>query len=209
MQRCGRDRVVCDPPQHFQPLRHVRVLTYIPIIRRVGRDQAVKQADDSSAVRYVTPAEHLFGLSAIALGAAITLEAGLVGCTNAPILRAGSALPAAAFETPQRFIIVTLPNPADSDPSHAASTPRGYDTVNPYIAGSAARHAGRAIAVSYRLREVSSWPITVLSVNCIVYELPADANLDQLLALLARDTRIKSAQPLAEFAVQSELARGR
>ena len=172
-------------------------------MKHVGRVQDVEQAD-SSVVRYATPVEQLFGLWAIALGIAITLEAGLAGCTNAPILRAGSTLPAAAYATPQRFLIVTLANPAASAPSHAASTPRGYNTVSPYIDGSASRRASRAIAVSYRLREVSSWPIAVLSVNCIVYELPTDGNLEHLLAMLARDTRIQSAQPLVEFAVQSE-----
>jgi hypothetical protein len=108
-------------------------------------------------------------------------------------------LPAAALAMPQRYLVVTLPNPANSVPIRVASTPRGYDNVGPYLVGSASRRASRAIAVSYRLHEVSSWPIAVLRVNCIVYELPADADLDRLLAALARDTRVKSAQALSEF----------
>jgi hypothetical protein len=150
--------------------------------------------------------EQFLALSATAIGTALILEVGVVGCTSAPVLRPSSTLPAAAFETPQRYLIVTLPNPVDTVPSRAASTPRGYDNVGgPYLAGSAARRASRAIAVSYRLREVSSWPIAVLSVNCIVYELPPDADLAQLLSALARDTRIKTAQPLFEFAAESNL----
>jgi hypothetical protein len=67
----------------------------------------------------------------------------------------------------------------------------------------ALRHAIRAIAVSYRRREVSSWPIDVLGVNCVVYTLPANGDLQCLLAALAHDVRIKSARPLFNFTVES------
>jgi hypothetical protein len=118
------------------------------------------------------------------------------------VLRPSAMLPAAALEMPQRYLIVTLSNPMNSGPGHVASTPRGYDNVGPYLVGTASRRASRAIAVSYRLREVSSWPIAVLNVNCIVYELPADADRAQLLAALAHDARVKSAQALFDFAVE-------
>jgi hypothetical protein len=140
--------------------------------------------------------------SVTALGIVLLLAGVLVGCTTT--LRPSAMLPASAFQMPQRYMVVTLPNPVNLVPSHVASTPRGYDNVGPYQAGSAPRRAGRAIAVSYRLREVSSWPIAVLGVHCIVYELPEDADLERLLAALARDTRIKSAQPLFAFAVESD-----
>jgi hypothetical protein len=42
------------------------------------------------------------------------------------------------------------------------------------------------------------------NVNCIVYALPADADLHRLLAALTRDVRVKSAQPLFDFAVASD-----
>ena len=173
--------------------------------RGSGRARIVRRFTNSAYRR--SGLEEFCTLSATALGTALILELGLVGCTNAPVLRPSSTLPAAALETPQRYLIVTVPNPVDTVPSHAASTPRGYDNVGgPYLAGNAARRASRAIAVAYRLREVSSWPIAVLRVNCIVYELPADADLAQLLSTLARDTRIKTAQPLFEFVVESALS---
>jgi hypothetical protein len=113
-------------------------------------------------------------------------------------------LPDGALRIPQRFVVVTLPNPVDFLP-HAASTPKGYD-VGPYQIGSVARRTSRAIAVSYRLREVTSWPISALSVACIVYQLPADADTvadrDRTLAALTRDARITSAQELYEFTVK-------
>jgi hypothetical protein len=136
------------------------------------------------------------------LGVALLVAALLLGCTNARARRPTAMLPAAAFVIPQRYLIITLPNPVNSVPTHPASSPRGYDNVGPYAAGTESQRASRAIAASYRLREVSSWPIAVLGVNCIVYELPADADLARTLAALASDARVKSAQPLFDFAIE-------
>jgi hypothetical protein len=146
--------------------------------------------------------EQLFRCSVPVLGVALLLAALLLGCTNARVRRPNAMLPAAAFVIPQRYLIITLPNPVNSVPTHPASSPRGYDNVGPYVAGTASQRASRAIAASYRLREVSSWPIAVLGVNCIVYELPADADLARTLAALASDARVKSAQPLFDFAIE-------
>jgi hypothetical protein len=113
-------------------------------------------------------------------------------------------LPDGALQIPQRFVVVTLPNPVNFLP-HAASTPKGYD-AGPYQIGSVARRTSRAIAVSYRLREVTSWPIAALGVACIVYQLPPNADTvadrDRTLAALTRDDRITSAQVLHEFTVK-------
>jgi hypothetical protein len=121
----------------------------------------------------------------------------------------GAMLPDGALRIPQRFVVVTLPNPVDFLP-HAASTPKGYD-VGPYQIGSAARRTSRAIELSYRLREVTSWPIAALGVACIVYQLPADADTvadrDLTLAALAQDGRITSAQELYEFTVKFDAPR--
>jgi hypothetical protein len=133
---------------------------------------------------------------------AFLLATALVGC--APVRMPGAMLPDGALRTPQRFVVVTLRNPVDFLP-HAASTPKGYD-VGPYQVGGVARRTSRAIAVSYRLREVTSWPISALGVACIVYQLPADADSvadrDRTLAALAGDARITSAQVLYEFTVK-------
>jgi hypothetical protein len=111
-------------------------------------------------------------------------------------------LPEAALQVPQRYVVVTVSDPMNLPP-HAASTPKGYDNLATYHVGSVALRTSRAIAVTYRLREVTSWPITTLSVACIVYQLPADADTladrDRMLAALVRDGRITSAQALSEF----------
>jgi hypothetical protein len=115
-------------------------------------------------------------------------------------------LPDGVLRIPQRYVVVTLPNPV-AFPPHAASTRKGYDSVGPYQVGSVARRTSRAIAMSYRLREVTSWPIAALSVACIVYQLPTDTDRDRLLAALTLDSRIKSAQALNEFAVNFDVQR--
>lgn len=115
-------------------------------------------------------------------------------------------LPDGALRTPQRYVVVTLPNPV-AFPPHAASTRKGYDDVGSYQVGSVARRTSRAIAMSYQLREVTSWPIAALSVACVVYQLPTDTDRDRLLAALTLDSRIKSAQALNEFAVNFDVQR--
>lgn len=119
-----------------------------------------------------------------------------------------AVLPEDALRKPQRYVVVTVPIPMNFSP-HAASTPRGYDNGGRYLVGSVARRTSRAIAVAYRLREVTSWPIVVLNVVCIVYQLPTDTDLnpEALRAALARDSRVQSVQPLFEFAVDSDLQR--
>lgn len=135
----------------------------------------------------------------------LLLATALVGCT--PVRMPGAMLPEGALQMPQRFVVVTLPNPVDFLP-HAASTPKGYE-VGPYQVGSVAQRASRTIAASYRLREVSSWPISALGVACVVYQLPTDADTvadrGRLLAALTRDSRITSAQALYEFRVKFDV----
>jgi subtilisin family serine protease len=137
------------------------------------------------------------------LGLVLALVLGLAACTAGPALRPSATLPAAAREVPRRYVVVTVRNPVTPAPARAASTARGYDNVGPYVAGSGARRAGRDLAADYRLAEVSSWPIALLGVHCLVYALPADADPEQLLAALARDARVESAQPLLAFETES------
>jgi hypothetical protein len=129
----------------------------------------------------------------------VIAAAALTGCAADRALVASAELPAAARSSPQRYVVVTVRNPVSAPALHAASTPRGYDGVGPYAAGGAARQTGRALAADYHLREMSSWPIATLGVHCLAYELPRDADAGRVLAALARDPRVESAQPLLTF----------
>jgi subtilisin family serine protease len=129
--------------------------------------------------------------------------AALAGCSSSRTLLASAELPAAAREAPQSYIVVTIRNPVSLPITRAASTPRGYDSVGAYSAGAVVRSKSRAIAADFHLREVSRWPIALLGVHCLVYAVPEKADPDQLLAVLARDPRVESVQPLQSFATAS------
>ncbi len=131
------------------------------------------------------------------------LALGLAGCAVNPPLAPSATLPEAAREAPRRYIVVTVRNPVTALATHAASSPRGYDAATPYLAGTFARRASRALAHDYRLEESASWPIAALGVHCLVYALPADADQDRLLGELQHDGRVESAQPLLAFETQS------
>jgi subtilisin family serine protease len=123
----------------------------------------------------------------------------LGGCAAQPTLGSRAMLPEAARSAPQNYVVITVRNPIDPPPLHAASSARGYDSVALYQAGGSARSTSRALADEYDLKETSSWPIALLQVHCLVYALPAGADPEQLRARLARDPRVESVQPLQRF----------
>jgi subtilisin family serine protease len=133
---------------------------------------------------------------------AVLLALCAAACSSTPPLRTSATLPDAARDSPHRYIVVTVRNPI-SRPL-AASTPRGYDNVGAYTAGGLARSLSRALAKDYRLQESASWPISLLNVDCLVYQLPADTDQSRLLAALKRDARVESAQALLSFETAGE-----
>jgi len=133
---------------------------------------------------------------------AILLALCAAACSSNPPLRSSATLPNAARDSPQRYIVVTVRNPVSMP--RAASTPRGYDSVGPYTVGGVARSLSLALAKDYRLKESASWPIALLNVHCLVYQLPVDTDLSRLLAALKRDARVESAQPLLNFETAGE-----
>jgi subtilisin family serine protease len=133
---------------------------------------------------------------ALALALAVAL---LAGCAAGPRLSTEATLPATARTAPDRYIVVTVRNPVAAPPLRAASTRRGYDGGGAYVAGGAARAAGRSLATDYGLAEVSSWPIELLGVDCLVYGLPPGREPAAMVAALEHDARVESVQPLQAF----------
>lgn len=121
----------------------------------------------------------------------------LAACSSGPPLRASATLAVAVRESPQRYIVVTVRNPVNLP--RAASTTRGYDGVGSYMVGGVARTLSQSLAKQYRLQESASWPIALLDVHCLVYQMPAGADQQRLLAALSHDSRVESAQPLLNF----------
>jgi subtilisin family serine protease len=102
-------------------------------------------------------------------------------------------------ESPQRLIVVAFANPSEPIASHAGSSLQAYDGAPRYAAGDSARAASAALAADYQLREVAAWPIQPLKLHCVLFEIAPQLSRDALLAELARDPRVRLAQPLQTF----------
>jgi len=138
---------------------------------------------------------------AMALAFAVML--GLTGCATAR-LTADGALPDSMHTSPDRLIVVTVANDTAALASRAGSTPRGYDGLQGYSASSSAREMVASIARDYHLSEVAAWPIPVLKVHCVVFEIAEASTRESVLAQLAHEPRVKLAQPLGTFQTMSQ-----
>jgi hypothetical protein len=124
-------------------------------------------------------------------------------CAGSPARIESRALPTAAPEPAERFIIAAVDNPPADLVTHAGSTPRGYAAPGAYGPGASARKVMRALEDEYGLREVNAWPIEPLHIHCAVLRLPDGADRAALLETLSRDRRVRLAQPLQTFATRS------
>ena len=71
------------------------------------------------------------------------------------------------------------------------------------------RRVSDALAREYDLKKVTEWPIRTLGVQCVVYEIPAGSDLKSIIESVARDRRVRSAQPMNVFrALTAEQPRG-
>ena len=105
----------------------------------------------------------------------------------------------------ESFIVAAVDNAQISIASRAASTPRGYDGAVAYGPSLRARQVMQSIVTDYGLREVTSWPIEPLHIHCAVLEIPPNSDRSTILAALARDQRVKLAQPLQTFTTRTEV----
>lgn len=98
---------------------------------------------------------------------------------------------------PER-IVLTFANPAPASPAAPGSTTARYG-ARAYGQGQRAHALAQSVARQYALKEVASWPIQALAVHCVVYEVPAGADVNALLERLKHDTRVTLAQRLQDF----------
>ena len=100
---------------------------------------------------------------------------------------------------PARFVVVTLRNESAPSMPRAGSTVRGYEPPPSYSLAPATRASAKAVATAHGLREIAAWPIGLLGIHCVVYELPPGADRNATLDRLRRDNRVESAQPYHSF----------
>ncbi len=134
----------------------------------------------------------------------LLLVLALAGCAAAPPQGSGAFNSAATIHAPaERQIVITVRNSPPRTAQHAGSYAKGYDTAGRYQASPAALRDVSALERRYGLRELAAWPIEVLGVHCIVFEVQGDRPLPQVLAQVQQDARVESVQPLQTFRAQS------
>ena len=124
----------------------------------------------------------------------------LTGCT-AP----GDTV-AAAGSRPvpsERQIIVAIPNDPVRMQRRAGSISRPYAGAGSYRVAAQARQRMAGLARHYGMRPLASWPIAMLNLHCVVFELPHGRSRDELLATLALEHDVVIAQPMQQFSVLS------
>jgi hypothetical protein len=103
---------------------------------------------------------------------------------------------------PHPRILVVFANTPQRPPGPAGTT-RGRYKGEDYVVAQTAYRAALNVAADYSLRLVASWPIKALAVHCVVYEIPDDRSVSNLLAALATDARVAFAQPMNDFRTQA------
>jgi subtilisin family serine protease len=97
------------------------------------------------------------------------------------------------------MIVVVVDNPVEPGVAHAGSTPQGYDGMPTYSVSASARQAVATLEQKYGLHSVRSWAINQLKVYCVVFAVEQPERRSTVLAALAQDPLVKSAQALQSF----------
>jgi hypothetical protein len=125
------------------------------------------------------------------------------GATEPQAQRMGEPVPDGAAIDGDRDLIVAVDNPIAAPPAHAGSNLLGYGAPDRYRSGQRALATVAELAQRYRLREIAGWPIKPLGVYCVVLRPAPGVDRAALLAELARDARVRIAEPLHEYALLS------
>ena len=104
-----------------------------------------------------------------------------------------------------RMIVVAVANPNESVPVLAGTTVGAYGGAPGYAAYGSARATIAALAEDYHLQQVMAWPIVPLSAHCAVLEVMGRQTRAQVLERLAKDRRVRIAQPLQSFSTLSDV----
>ncbi|HEY4449801.1 MAG TPA: S8 family serine peptidase [Steroidobacteraceae bacterium] len=121
-------------------------------------------------------------------------------CLGLLMLVAGPAFAGAPQESaaPLPKIVVAFANEPLAAPGPAGTTGARYGGTG-YRLGQSAQRQAHSVAADYSLHEVRSWPIPVLSMHCVVYEITNGRPPEEVIAALSKDSRVLLAQPLQEF----------
>ncbi|MGH8130878.1 MAG: S8 family peptidase [Steroidobacteraceae bacterium] len=128
------------------------------------------------------------------------------GCTTGAAVKRGASV---APDSSDRYVLVMAADDSIHRPdlrgarSGAYRQPRRYPGLPSDIA-----RAMKQLAEEYQLRHVDHWPMSSLGVHCIVFEALPDARMEALVAQLAADPRVESAQRMNRFELRATAAPG-
>lgn len=129
------------------------------------------------------------------------------GCGHAVAPPAGQAPP--GIEAPLvggapagesgRVVVVAVANTVGELPLWSGTTPGLYAKTPGYVASTQADALMDEVARTHGLRRLDAWPIRSLGLHCATFMIPEGAVREDVLAALAKDTRVALAQPLQDF----------
>lgn len=142
------------------------------------------------------------GLSHATLLAALVLAGTFASPSLSPAaegLQVSEAITAPA----SRLILVTFPQTPSRRLPRAGSTARSYGGPRGYKVAPTTRHKARALARDYELRRLDEWPIELLGVHCVVFEVPEERTVEEMVELLSGDSRVDLVQPMHIYQVEA------
>lgn len=129
------------------------------------------------------------------LAALLLTACGILPTTATGPLFLTQAEPAQA----ERSIVVTF---ADTTLNRIPlGGPAEYRRPSTYLSSTWNRRIAASLAEEYWLQPVAEWPITTLEIHCVVYEVPPDQSIEQVIESLRRDHRVESVQRMHQFRV--------
>lgn len=130
--------------------------------------------------------------------AAFCLLQGCAGLNPAP-----GQLHVTASDADREIIVAVRDQPQRWRP-RAGSMVRPYHAGGPYRGSPEARRELSRIARAHDLEPVASWPIRILDLYCVVYQVPDDRAREEILQAIAAESGIVLAQPMQEFTTLGE-----
>jgi subtilisin family serine protease len=132
---------------------------------------------------------------------AVVATLGLGACATSG---SRAALPA-NYTADARYVVVTVRNvAAQPDLVGAGPTLRGHS--GRYRVSPQAEQIVEAIGLDHGLTLRNGWPIRMLGVHCVVFEVSAGRSIGKVLAELRADKRVESAQRLNQFSTASGIS---
>jgi hypothetical protein len=126
----------------------------------------------------------------------------LTACATQPAKETGP--PYSATDEParvERRILITF---ADRSINRIPlGGPADYRQRGAYLNSTWSSRIAASLAEEYQLQQIAEWPIATLDLRCVVYEVPLDQSIEQVVESLLRDKRVDSVQRMHQFRVLS------